>query len=310
MTSSATSFSSSITRMPINPNQHNDATLSNVYATYKPPVHSPFTFVKPRTWVELEKWYQDLLNFLDEDKAVKPPRRYSGMPYGENLNPHVEHDILFDDDEILKVEKLTFAKHSPLAPSFSKEITDVFQIIFYGNSENGKRSICRNIEYGLFALSKTFDDRHVIFQSGLEASCAAMLMMDLGKTPDLKSLNYLLLGKDLDNYIAAHKLLPVKTIISKDDVMERICEIQKLIDKDGPGILMISTYHYPFIIDRIVIDQHSEAKGAVDIRDPHHGWAITITLTALNNLLEDFLSATTTFLQIERTVSFSIQEAR
>ncbi|MDP1609074.1 MAG: hypothetical protein Q8L98_07160 [Chlamydiales bacterium] len=313
MTPSTSSFSSSITgvlsSISINTEQHNDP-VSNIYSNYKPSVDSPFSSVKPRTWVELEQWHQSLRNFLNQDKAIQPPRRYSGIPYGEILNPHVEHEILFADEEILKIEQLTFAKYSPLAPDYSKVVTDVFKLVFQGNSANGKKSVCRNIEYGLFALAKTFDDRHVIFQSGLEASCAAMLIMDLGKTPDLKALNCLLLGDDLESYIKRSELIPVKTELSTDDVMGKIREIQKLIHKNGPGIFMISTYHYPFIIDQIVIDRHSEAEGAVDIRDPHHGWAITVTLKALKDLIEDFYPDRMTFLQMERAVSFLAQEAR
>ncbi|MBX9744553.1 MAG: hypothetical protein K2X08_05020, partial [Chlamydiales bacterium] len=133
MASSATPFSTSITEMLSNTHgshQQNNATISNIYFNHKTSINSPFTSDKPHTWVELKKWHQSLLNFLSQDEAIQPPRRYSAIPYGQILNPNVEHDILFSDEEILKIEKLTFAKFSPLTPLSSKEVTDVFKLVF------------------------------------------------------------------------------------------------------------------------------------------------------------------------------------
>lgn len=274
-----------------------EASVASVYEEHKPssPL-SPFSYPKPYTWVALKEWHKNLLIFLKTGQSIQPPRRYSGFPSRHTPNPALEFAELFAWNEILKVEALTFVKQSPFSHEYSKSEVGVIKNIFKENIEERKNSLVRRIENRLFSLAQTSDGRHVIFHPELDAACAAMLIMDQGKNTGFqRELSKIEEPQELEEYIKNYGLVPVCTVIPANDKMQRIIYLQKLLDKDGPGILFIQGNYFSFIIDKIVTSE--AGGGSVEIRDPHHGWAITITLKAL---LKTFRSNNSlTFLQTE-----------
>lgn len=121
------------------------------------------------------------------------------------------------------------------------------------------------------------DGKWVIFQqgaTGCSAGASACLMMDNGVVPDIASLKarvsspYTIIATDLQN-----KGLPV--IQTPVSLATSLADLRAIIRRNGSLALRISLAagngH------AIVVDQVSDDLNTVRLRDPWHGWDITVT---------------------------------
>jgi|GEM_PF-5259076 len=126
---------------------------------------------------------------------------------------------------------------------------------------------------------KAKDGGWVIFQqgeTGCTAGASAFLMMDRGITPDvttLKTRTATHLEHSIVPDLQAKSLTPIKTSLRTHNTL---VQLQGLIDANGPAAVRIRTG--PGTAHAIVVDEISSA--GVRLRDPWHGWDITITKAA------------------------------
>lgn len=125
-------------------------------------------------------------------------------------------------------------------------------------------------------------------QRGCTAAAAAMLIMDHGKTPNLKELRYRNLGssqeeiRDIEK--AGLKALEVK--------VDNLTELGSEIRKNGSAIV---TLYGAIGAHVVVVDEVLESDQRVRLRDPFHGWEITVTSAAFLKEWKNknFIQATT-----------------
>jgi hypothetical protein len=151
----------------------------------------------------------------------------------------------FRDDEISKVSKIVN----------SEVIGDTLKIYY---SENGKAILLQQSIRGSSAAS------------------SAMLILDHKKIPCIRTIK----SRDLNNfYVRKHlensNLRASLSLISSDDPLSKLR--QRLL-KSGSG--MISVIGPLLTGHSIVIDEIAEDLNTVRLRDPYHGWEITVTKEA------------------------------
>lgn len=115
--------------------------------------------------------------------------------------------------------------------------------------------------------------KHVLLQPSVksaEATCMAMLLLDLGKKVDLKKLEY----SDANELALLEGLkYQIKRITNEGDLAGL-----------DPGILTV--YQSSVNAHSFILDALSDKNEAI-IRDPFHGWMITIAPSAFRDLLKD-----------------------
>lgn len=127
------------------------------------------------------------------------------------------------------------------------------------------------IEHNIYA-SYTKNRRAIIQQQatrGCTAATAAMLIMDNGKKPDLKNLQCRNLGNDEDQ-IRDIQNAGLKPVINSAN---NLLELKNLIMKNGSAIVSISGKIGGHVI---VVDEISKDFSMIRLRDPYHGWEITV----------------------------------
>ena len=130
---------------------------------------------------------------------------------------------------------------------------------------------------------QVINGKHVLLQQA-QRSCVptacAMLLLDHGKIPDYSSvyLTNLATDKEQQSWLEKGGCKVCKTVLKREYRDFEIIELlQFLLKKNGPGILSIDSKTiggHAIILDKIMGDQ-------AIIRDPCHGWMISITLSAL-----------------------------
>lgn len=154
------------------------------------------------------------------------------------------------------------------------QIRDISKIIF-SKELNSRRRYCFA---GLSQLHKW-----VILQQatrGCTAAVTAMLIMDLGGTPDLEALMTRNLGTIhyMIGDIKKAGFIPVESQLSSE--AEALKELQGLIAKNGSIIVGVNSG----IDGHVVVVDDITADGLVCLRDPYHGWEIAVGY-------EDFLKS-------------------
>lgn len=123
------------------------------------------------------------------------------------------------------------------------------------------------------------DDNKAIIQQqatrGCTAAVAAMLIKDQGGDVDIASLEERNLGtnEDIKEYIRTAGFEPIDFGNSRD-----LQELRKNLLKNGSGIVSITDPEIGGHV--IVVDEVSADLQRVRLRDPYHGWKITVTSEA------------------------------
>lgn len=145
---------------------------------------------------------------------------------------------LFCDSEI--IEKLDIVKRQPIGPNVYAEYT-----------KHGKAII------------------HQQATRACTATTAAMLIMDHGKNPNLHHLQMRNLGDD-DNQVRDINNAGLACVINYADTLS---ELRQLLIKNDSAIVSV---HDKLGRHVIVVDEISSDHSQVRLRDPYHGWEITV----------------------------------
>lgn len=157
---------------------------------------------------------------------------------------------------------------------------------FYKDSEILKlHPTIQKIDLGdNITADRTDNGKIVILQQakrGCTAAVAAMLIHDAGKSVNLNSLRNTNLGNtgSIKRWISEAGLIPKVTKLSLQDTTsdELLNRLQKLIESRGPAIVSTGNDIGSHVI---VVDEINTKAGSVRLRDPYHGWAITVTKEA------------------------------
>lgn len=111
---------------------------------------------------------------------------------------------------------------------------------------------------------------------GCTAAVAAMLIMDQGKTPDIVELT----TRNLANEEYQIRDIQRAGLIPIQGVASSLSELRNLILQDGSCIVSVNGKIGAHVV---VVDEVSEDLSEVRLRDPYHGWEITVTKEAFLN---------------------------
>lgn len=108
---------------------------------------------------------------------------------------------------------------------------------------------------------------------GCTAGATAMLIMDHGKTPNVSDLRLRSLGNDYDMHCDIEKT-GLQVVLNSPT---NLSELRQAIIKDGSCIVCVGGklgFH------EIVVDEVSKYLTNIRLRDPYHGWEITVSSEA------------------------------
>ena len=222
-----------------------------------------------------------------KDKKIddkKPINKKS--PPVDNKNQKIKQPK--DQNQIKNEEKKGIAPQVRKLPPLGKNDT----VIFFKNGPQGihgngelfkdseiteKLNIVKRVDLGsnIFA-DYTEHGKAIILQQGKRgctAATAAMLIMDHGKKPDLEELRNRNLGRDEDQINDIEKAGLVGVIHSAKNLKT----LKKLITNNGSAIVNVNGKIGGHVI---IVDNVSDDLSKVRVRDPYHGWEITVKSAA------------------------------
>lgn len=125
------------------------------------------------------------------------------------------------------------------------------------------------------------EGRSVIQQQvfrGCTAACAAMLISDHDGKVNINDLKNSNLGNEesIREMMVEGGVSPFTSKIIAKKRADRLLQLQKYLLQDGPAIVSVNVNGGHVII----VDEISEDFTKVKIRDPYHGWMITIKVKA------------------------------
>lgn len=223
-----------------------------------------------------------------ESSYVIPKRRvcdFGGME-SEELIERAKNAHLVSEEEIVEVHPMKFLPNSPFiktcTPKFQRWITD----------EATWTEMVATAEKQAQSIAITTAGKHVILQPAVKAcvpACIAMLLLDRGKKPNYQEMQETNLANTQRaiEWVNEAKLECQITEIPQDNAIDLL---SKRLAEKGPGKLSIE--HPTIGSHAIILDEISREKGEALIRDPFHGWMLTIKLDALSSWLcpgDDFL---------------------
>lgn len=234
---------------------------------------NPFTLPKAETLEEFECLRQKLQEAIQKGIYITPTRRTCGAHNANKRTIEIMKDAKsFEDEEIVEILPLQFLPHPSLENCpYIPNLLDADSL---------------TVDH----LAKTSSGRHVLLQQSYESAgvtCAAMLILDLVEILDYNSIKYEQNHK-LKELIQNSGFTPLKFEISRDmDIEETAKSLQDRLDEYGPMILYRENRRG---YNNIILDEISIENSTATIRDPFHGWAITIKLDSLLNRIFKYFS--------------------
>lgn len=223
-------------------------------------------------------------NHLQEARGlVVPQRRICNFAsfHSPYTVERAEAAIFVTDEEILEIHPMQFLRNSPFVKPMNTQNESAYKTI---EAEN---PIWDKMHYDLInkelhAIARTENGKHVILQQAAKScvpTCVAMIVLDHGKTPDYEAISKTNLPKKEQASVWVKKagLTPVLTEL--EDPQNTTKVLIQCLQENGPGILQISQSKLSG--HTIVLDAISETANTAIIRDPFHGWSLTIRLDAL-----------------------------
>ena len=137
---------------------------------------------------------------------------------------------------------------------------------------------------GLMTIS---DNNKVVIQQAAAKSCGGtcvcMLLLDQGYSPPLNHIRgHLTQQKDRVRLLEQAGATVVNDVIKTKSGTEFLNKLKNRIDENGPAIIRIGGNDEGSIGGHVLICDHiSDELDSVRIRDPFHGWEITIAADAL-----------------------------
>lgn len=119
---------------------------------------------------------------------------------------------------------------------------------------------------------------------GCTAAAAAMLIKDCGGEPNWDNLRFTDLGgsSTMSQAIQMAGLLPIITTLSERDLLS---SLRELIHITGSAIVDVTPASLGGHV--VVVDEISEDLESARLRDPYHGWEITVKASAFIAALPD-----------------------
>ena len=221
---------------------------------------------------------------------IIPARRVCNFGVTNSLNTIrlAKRTAFITDDEIIKVHPLQFLRNSPFMSESFKEYIDQY-------SKNELKSLFDDlINKELHAIAITENGKHVILQQAVKScvpTCIGMLALDHGKPVNYEAIKIINLANQDDaiRWTKEAGLTPKITMLFTEINHEAI--LTQCLKENGPGMLAID---HPILGGHaIIVDSMSRDTNTANIRDPFHGWALTIRLDDLLSWKPHY------FLQIE-----------
>ncbi|MEI6242524.1 MAG: hypothetical protein WCP39_03860, partial [Chlamydiota bacterium] len=237
---------------------------------------------------ELKGWakYQALLAENQQEGIrpfITPSRRVCGFSGVESIYTKslIRNAVFITAEEIIKVHPMRFLSHSPFGTN-SPDMEDWYPDLAENNSVWEEEILPALINIQLQAIAFTESNRHVILQQAGKScvpTCIGMLVLDHKKTPNYKAIKETNLAdnKQAIEWIKEAGLTPKMTEIP--NVGNKAEFLVKCLQENGSGKLSID--HPEICGHGIVLDEISIENNTAMIRDPSHGWALTIKLNAL-----------------------------
>lgn len=206
-----------------------------------------------------------------ERPFVFPPRRWPKNSRGKKF---------ISENEITSVTSLKFLRNSP----FVKNNKDLSTI----NTETQKEIIYNLIHRQLYAIGVTPEGLHVMLERNIHTSyitCIIMLLLDQNFKFDdeFKRMSKNEDQREIRMWLLNFKLKLTYTSLKNKKKDEILTILKTSINRYGPAILSVNSQsigsHY-IIIDNIIdLTAH--------IRDPYHGWAISIHILTLLSWIDN-----------------------
>ncbi len=213
--------------------------------------------------------------------------------------------VFIRNEDILNVHPMRFLHHSPFVKLPTVHEIEIFkhfdQVPFQrglqGEMTNVWTEVLGSLQKKLDAIAVTEQGKHVILQQSVHSSistCLAMLILDQGRTPNYQTME----GSHIDDHIWVMdwikeagfnpKLTPLFNGRNQLEIL-----VQRLEQRqNGPGLLSIC--HPDIGGHAVVVDAISTRANTATIRDPLHGWMLTMKL---NTLIPWMDHASASFLQ-------------
>lgn len=181
---------------------------------------------------------------------------------GEPCKSAHAHGSLFRDDQILEKEEIIRSSHL----TYNEEDLEAIRVI---------NKICKLDIKDKIDVYFTIHNKPIIQQQatrGCTAAAAAMLILERGGPVDThRILNTNLAESEIEILQWIHVAGLNSMVIHLDDKLQTL---QKLIQTNGSGIVSIDSDLGGHVV---VVDDISEDLGKVRLRDPYHGWEITVS---------------------------------
>lgn len=209
-----------------------------------------------------------------------PKRRVCGFGNTANiLTIQRTREMTFvTNDEIIKVHPMRFLPNSPFVTEDPLSLEEYLNHI---EDESTWIGILDDEKKRVQAIAISEQGKHIILQQTVASdvpTCLAMLILDHGKQPNYKTLriNDLANTKQAIEWAKEVQLECLVTEISMENPIELL---SKCLSEKGPGMLLLD---HPTLDEHVVIlDEISTEKKEAVIRDPFHGWMVTIKLDVL-----------------------------
>lgn len=230
-----------------------------------------------------------LPRLLDRDQGVYSQERQDILDICKRIDPKV----FYSHDDIISVERyekyllerktLMYQRKIPQRGFFTGASSDLLLNSSFSDQDIKQISKVKSEELlqdhlGGFAKKSVSENNKIVLQQQAMKSCGhvcvAMLLMDLGFFPDLLKLKEHLTTDDsrmevLENYPCKE----IRSEIEEETGEEFLKSLQNKILKDGSAIIGIDNGMGGHVI---ICDEIAEDLSTIRIRDPWHGWEITL----------------------------------
>ena len=229
---------------------------------------------------------------------IIPERRFCTPGGTSSIVPLRARNATFISDEtILKIHPMKFLPNSPFVKPLGEEELCFFKAFREDHPYvQNYLKIFRNQTQG---IAITPEGKHVILQQTTRScvpTCVGMLVLDRGKIPDYRAMQTtdLATREEAIRWIETAGLKAKITPLPFHSTRKKIELLAKALQENGAGALSVDLEGMDGHV--IVLDNISIRARTAIIRDPGHGWMLTIPLDTLISLVKQTVS----FLQIEK----------
>lgn len=258
----------------------------------------------PPTQPNEEPWMAQLGSFGSQEGHLLPTSHSS-----EELSPTQPYDVpdsppraslsLDEEGEEYYLPVLRYPRVSSRCDTayFDADLRPISvhgsQELFIEDQYILKRHVMRYVDCGPYPATRKVvaiakNGKHIVWQQAIRSCVAAgisMIALDRGKVFLAKEITYAVANDDKQlRYIRDAGFKSVVYSLNGYGI-EKAKKLEGIIAKSGPGLLHL---HHPDLKSHmVVLDQISLAKDRVTLREPYHGYMISIRLFPFINWIGD-----------------------